>query len=74
MKGRHPRTAANIFSCLQYQKRDEEGTERMKLDRVASNSSVHIFLLEAAMPRAGAAESECDENSYSDKHLSTHPE
>lgn len=70
----HPRTAANIFSCLQYQKKDMEGTERMNLDRVASDSSVHIFLLEAAMPRAGAAKNECGVNSYSDKRLSTHPE
>lgn len=53
MKGGHPRTAANIFSCLQYQKRYVEGTERMKLDRVASNSSVHIFFWRQLCPELG---------------------
>lgn len=57
-----------------WQKEDMEGTEEMKLTTVASNSSVHIFLLEVAMPRAGAAENEWGVNSYSDKLLSTHPE
>lgn len=37
----------------------------MKLARVASNSSVRIFLLEVTVPRAGAAQNERGVNSYS---------
>lgn len=51
-----------------------EATERIKLARVVSNTTVHIFLLEIAIPEAGAAENEQGVNFYLDRHLSTYPE
>lgn len=55
MEGGHPRTAANIFSCLQYPLEKgrcgrDGGNEA---SQGGTNSSAHTFFLQGAMPRAG---------------------
>lgn len=57
-----------------WQQGDVEGTEGTQPARVASNTTIHIFLLDVAAPRAGAAENEQGGHFHPDQRLGTHRE
>lgn len=66
------RTHFQLSSNL-WQQGDVEGTEGTQPARVVPNTTIHIFLLHVATPRAGAAENEQGGHFYPDQHLGTHP-